>query len=66
METYDFVKALGEWHLVEKKNHHIAVTTALCGKPMTGHNFVNIIKKERRYKCKECFAIMEQRKEKAA
>jgi hypothetical protein len=57
MKTNDWVKKLGQWHLAEPNKG-----TTLCGMPMLGNNYANIIDEKDRIKCKECFRIQGENK----
>jgi hypothetical protein len=52
MEYSDWVKRLGQWHLAEKGSIQ-GVT--LCGRPMLGNNYAEMIEEDKREQCKECW-----------
>ena len=51
MKKYtDWVKRLGQWHFAEEGR---GVT--LCGRPMLGNNYAELIPKEKRNMCRDCW-----------
>jgi hypothetical protein len=53
---YDWVKKLGQWHIVEKSSDG-----TICGMPLLGNNYANDIPECDRMKCPKCHGIGEGR-----
>lgn len=47
---FDWVKKLGQWHLLEPYE-----TVTRCGKPLLGNNYDRVIPESDRFKCPECW-----------
>ena len=47
---FDWVKRLGQWHFAE-----MGKGVTLCGRPMLGNNYADMIEIEERKMCKDCW-----------
>ena len=54
--AYDWVKRLGQWHLVEKSAHG-----TICGMPLLGNNYAYDIPEAERKKCPKCHGLGDER-----
>ena len=54
--TSDWVKRLGQWHLVEKSEHG-----TICGMPLLGNNYARDIPESERKKCPKCHGLGDER-----
>jgi hypothetical protein len=54
--AYDWVKRLGQWHIVENSTHG-----TICGMALLGNNYAREIPECDRKKCPKCHGLGDER-----